>query len=59
MIKLIVFDWDDVITLGAKEAYFAAYHQALVEVGVHLTLQEEQKRKVRHQFWRNDIICSK
>src|SRR3989344_7546253 len=44
MIKLIVFDWDDVITLGAKEAYFAAYHQALVEVGVHLTLQEEQKR---------------
>ena len=28
-IKLIIFDWDDVITLGSKEGYFACYHEAL------------------------------
>lgn len=44
MIKLIIFDWDDVITLGAKEAYFACYHNALVAVGVHLPQEEERKR---------------
>ncbi len=44
MIKLIIFDWDDVITLGAKEAYFACYHHALTGVGVHLTPEEERKR---------------
>jgi len=27
--KLIVFDWDDVITLGSKEGYFACYREAL------------------------------
>ncbi len=44
MIKLIIFDWDDVITLGAKEAYFACYHHALTSVGVHLTPEEERRR---------------
>ncbi|MBI4062622.1 HAD hydrolase-like protein [Candidatus Gottesmanbacteria bacterium] len=44
MVKLIVFDWDDVITLGAKQAYFASYHKALVDVGVHLSPEEERKR---------------
>lgn len=44
MIKLIIFDWDDVITLGSKEAYFACYHNALISVGVHLSQAEEHKR---------------
>ena len=34
--KLIVFDWDDVITLGAKEGYFACYDFALETVDVAL-----------------------
>lgn len=44
MIKLIVFDWDDVIVTGAKEGYFACYHKAVEGVGVYLTPQEEKKR---------------
>lgn len=46
MIKLIIFDWDDVFTLGSKEGYFACYHEALIQVGVHLTPKEEEKRIV-------------
>lgn len=44
MIKLLIFDWDDVITLGGKEGYFACYHAALVAVGVHLSPEEEHTR---------------
>jgi len=44
MIKLIIFDWDDVITLGAKEAYFTCYHHAITSVGVRLSPEEERKR---------------
>jgi len=44
MIKLIIFDWDDVFTLGSKEGYFACYHKALDAVGVHLSPEEEHKR---------------
>ncbi|HVF69942.1 MAG TPA: HAD family hydrolase [Xanthomonadales bacterium] len=44
MIKLIVFDWDDVFTLGSKEGYFKCYHEALKGVGVHLEPEEEKKR---------------
>ncbi len=43
-IKLIIFDWDDVFTLGSKEGYYACYHQALEGVGVQLELKEEKKR---------------
>jgi beta-phosphoglucomutase-like phosphatase (HAD superfamily) len=32
--KLVVFDWDDVITPGAKDGYFACYEFALEKVGV-------------------------
>jgi len=42
--KLIIFDWDDVFTLGATNGYFASYHAALQEVGVNLPPLEEQKR---------------
>jgi len=44
MIKLIIFDWDDVIVMGAKEGYFACYHKAIEGVGVHLSPEEEKKR---------------
>lgn len=37
MIKLIIFDWDDTIVLGAKEGYYACYRGALKAVGVRLT----------------------
>lgn len=44
MIKLIIFDWDDVITLGAKEAYFTCYHTVMTALGIHLEPQEERQR---------------
>jgi phosphoglycolate phosphatase-like HAD superfamily hydrolase len=43
-IELIIFDWDDVFTSGSTEGYFKCYHQALSEVGVSLTAEEEKKR---------------
>jgi phosphoglycolate phosphatase len=47
--KLIVFDWDDVITLGAKDGYFACYDFALERVGV--TLPEEIKKQRILKKW--------
>lgn len=44
MIKLIIFDWDDVITRGSKEGYFACYHKAINGVGVFLSPEAEHKR---------------
>lgn len=44
MIKLIIFDWDDVITLGSKEGYFACYDKALAAVGISLPPEEKHKR---------------
>ena len=44
MIKLIIFDWDDVFTLGSKEGYIQCYHESLRELGVHLDAEEEKKR---------------
>lgn len=44
MIKLLIFDWDDVFIMGAKKGYFACYHKAINEVGVFLDPQEEEKR---------------
>ncbi len=43
-IKLLIFDWDDVFTLGSKEGYFACYHETLVELGINLNSNEERKR---------------
>jgi HAD superfamily hydrolase (TIGR01509 family) len=45
-IKLIIFDWDEVFTLGSIKGYFACYHEALLGVGVHLSAQEEERRIV-------------
>ncbi len=44
MIKLIIFDWDDVFTLGSKEGYITCLHQTLVDLGVQLDPEEEHKR---------------
>ncbi len=43
-IKLIIFDWDDVFTIGSKEGYFKCYHKALKGVGVYLNEKEEKRR---------------
>lgn len=48
MIKLIIFDWDDVITLGSKEGYFECYHKAIQGVGIKLSKKEEYKRIVNN-----------
>lgn len=44
MVKLIIFDWDDVLTIGSKEGYFACYRKAINSVGVYLSPKEEYKR---------------
>lgn len=44
MIKLIIFDWDDVLTIGSKEGYFRCYHETLEELRVKLDSKEEKRR---------------
>lgn len=44
MLKLIIFDWDDVFTIGSTEGYFKCYHKALASVGFNLDPQEEKRR---------------
>lgn len=44
MIKLIVFDWDDVFTLGSKEGYIRCLHQTLTNLDIHLDPEEEHLR---------------
>ena len=46
-LKLIIFDWDDVITLGAKDGYFACYDFALAKVGVALPENVKTERILR------------
>ncbi len=43
-IKLIIFDWDDVFTLGSTKGYFRCYHETLKYFNIHLDPQEEEKR---------------
>ena len=45
--QLIIFDWDDVITLGAKKGYFACYEFALDNVGVTLPENIKTERILR------------
>jgi phosphoglycolate phosphatase-like HAD superfamily hydrolase len=42
--KLIIFDWDDVFTLGSTAGYHRCYHKALLGVGVKLSPEEEKAR---------------
>jgi len=44
MIRLIIFDWDDVFTLGSKEGYFSCYRRVLDVLGVKLDPKEEKRR---------------
>ncbi len=44
MIKLIIFDWDDVIIFGAKEGYYNCYKKTLKELGIMLDEKEIDKR---------------
>lgn len=44
MIKLVVFDWDDVFSFGATKGYIACYHRMLQELGVQLSQDEELRR---------------
>src|SRR3989344_2860515 len=44
MVKLIVFDWDDVFTLGAKEGYINCLHSTLEALDIHLDPEEERER---------------
>jgi HAD superfamily hydrolase (TIGR01509 family) len=44
MIKLIIFDWDDVIIFGAKEGYYHCYKETLKELGIVLDEKEIDKR---------------
>lgn len=44
MVKLIVFDWDDVFTLGSKEGYIACLHKTLEKLNVHIDPAEEYRR---------------
>jgi phosphoglycolate phosphatase-like HAD superfamily hydrolase len=44
MKKLIIFDWDDVFTLGSTAGYYKCYHEALLDVGVIISATEEKKR---------------
>ena len=41
MIKLIIFDWDDVFTKDSIKGYYKCYHEALVAVGVELPADKE------------------
>jgi beta-phosphoglucomutase-like phosphatase (HAD superfamily) len=44
MTKLIIFDWDDVIILGAKKGYYNCYKKTLKELGIVLDEKEIDKR---------------
>jgi len=49
MIKLIIFDWDDVIILGSKEGYYNCYRETLNELGVTLD-EREMDMRIRRKW---------
>jgi phosphoglycolate phosphatase-like HAD superfamily hydrolase len=48
MVKLIIFDWDDVFSIGSKEGYFKCYQAVLDEFGINLDPDEKKKRIMAH-----------
>ncbi len=48
MIKLIIFDWDDVFTTGATKAYFKCYQKAALSVGVKLPNKVVEERILKN-----------
>lgn len=49
MIKLVIFDWDDVIVLGSKKGYYDCYRETLNDLGVKMT-EEEMDRRIRSKW---------
>lgn len=49
MKKLIIFDWDDVIILGAKKGYYCCYEETLNELGVNLS-EEEMDIRIKRKW---------
>ena len=58
-LKLIILDWDDCITRGSSEGYYACYGAAVAKAGVQKT-PEEVKEKVRELWGRphREVIAS-
>lgn len=44
MIKLIIFDWDDVIVLGSKTGYYKCYRETLKKLGITMPEKEMDVR---------------
>lgn len=44
MIKLIIFDWDDVFSQGSTTGYYKCYHEAIAGVGIELDPEIERQR---------------
>jgi len=59
MLKLIIFDWDDCLTKGSSEGYYACYGEAIVKAGFQKT-EDEVKEKVRELWGRphREVIAS-
>lgn len=49
MIKLIAFDWDDVIILGSKQGYYNCYRETLKELDVVLD-EKEMDIRIRRKW---------
>lgn len=49
MIKLIIFDWDDVFVIGAKEGYLACYRKAMDDFNIHP--QDRMLEKITRDMW--------
>jgi phosphoglycolate phosphatase-like HAD superfamily hydrolase len=44
MIKLIIFDWDDVFSIGSKSGYYQCFQAMLDELGIKMHHDEMKKR---------------
>lgn len=49
MKKLLIFDWDDVVTLGSKEGYYACYRETLNELGIVFP-EDELHRRIQKRW---------
>lgn len=48
MVKLIIFDWDDVFSIGSKEGYFKCYQAVLDAFDMKLEPNEKKQRIKAH-----------
>ncbi|MFZ6035354.1 MAG: HAD family hydrolase [Patescibacteria group bacterium] len=49
MIKLVIFDWDDVIVLGSKKGYYDCYRETINDLGVNMT-EEEMDIRIKSKW---------